>query len=315
MLALSSNFRLKLRLLLVVTFTLSVGAAPAQSNAQIAQDLESVQTAERNHLPEAQQGILWERLAGEYHAATEFPKAENAYNKALHLLKNAPSAKEEYAATLDSFASLYLEYGRLDDAESVLKQANSMRQKLGDPNDIALTQEHLAGVALARHQFKKAERLASQGLATMETSAEPPRAGMLSAAITLTYARCSRGHCREGLVNAAEAVALAKRNFVAESAPTGFAMEALGFAEWKVGANQNGEKAMLRAIQILRTTLEPDDPRLAGAMLQYRAYLTEAKRQTEAEELYKQVKEITSQAGIDCQGCTVSVSSLSNSLR
>jgi hypothetical protein len=138
---------------------------------------------------------------------------------------------------------------------------------------------------------------------------------MLSAAIILAYARCSRGHCREGLVNAEEAVALANKNFEAESAATAFALESRGFAEWKLGAKQDGERDMLRAIQILRTTLPPADPRLAAAMLQYRAYLMEAKRQTEAEELYKQVRRITNQAGINCQGCTVSVSSLSNSLR
>ena len=44
-----------------------------------------------------------------------------------------------------------------------------------------------------RRQYKKAERLALQGLQMMESSSNPPRAGILSAFITLTFARCYVG--------------------------------------------------------------------------------------------------------------------------
>jgi hypothetical protein len=72
---------------------------------------------------------------------------------------------------------------------------------------------------------------------------------------------------------------------------------------------------MLQAIQMLRTKLVPADPRLAGAMLQYRAYLLEANRQAEAQEINEEVTRMTRQAGVYCQGCAISVNSLSNTLR
>ena len=72
---------------------------------------------------------------------------------------------------------------------------------------------------------------------------------------------------------------------------------------------------MLQALQILRTKLAPADPRLAGAMLQYRAYLIEANRPAEAQEIHEEVTRMTRQAGVYCQGCAVSVNSLSNALR
>ena len=323
MIALSSYLRLKVCQLLLIALTWNVGVVWAQtsnapmsgSQVRIAQDLESIRVAEQKHLPEAQRGILWEQLGLEYHAATEFPKAEEAYNRALHLLKTAPSARAEYASTLDDLASLYLIYGRLDDAERARKQALRVRQELGNPTEIAVSETHLADIALTRHQFKKAERLALRGLEGMEPSSNPPLVGMLSAYITLTYARCLRGHCGEGLMNAEQAVAFANKNFESESAASGFALETLGFAEWKSGATQDGERAMLQAIQMLRTKLAPADPRLAGAMLQYRAYLIEANRQAEAQEIHEQVTRMASQAGVFCQGCTVSVYSLSNALR
>jgi tetratricopeptide (TPR) repeat protein len=322
MIALSSRLRSKVQVLLLIALIGRVGVVRAQkpdaqiatSQERISHDLQLIRLGEQQHLPPAQQGILWEHLALEYHLSTDFQKAENAYLKALHLLKTAPSARAEYASVLDILSSLYLIYGRLDDAESARKQAIKVRQKLGTPADNAESEVHLADIALVRHQFKKAERLAQHGLQVMQSSSNPPRVGILSAFIALTYARCSRGHCGEGLMNAKQAVAFANTHFRSESTAHGFALETLGFAEWKNGSPQDGEKTMLQSIQILRAGLSPADPRLAGALLQYRAYLVEAHRSAEAQEIREQVARMTSQAGAYCQGC-VSVYTLSNTLR
>ena len=258
---------------------------------------------------------MWADLGAEYQHATEFPQAEDAYNRSLHLLKTAPDAGEEYAATLDNLAALYLIYGRVDDAESARKQALVVRQKLGDIRGIAVSHIHLADIALARHQFKKAEKLALQGMDEMKTSSSPPREGMLSGLVTATYARCSLGHCEEGLTNAEQAVSFANTHFEPGSAAAGFALETLGFAEWKTGALQDGERDMRQAVQILRTRLSANDPRVAGAMLQYQSYLIQAHRPAEAQEIHEQATRINREAGVYCQECVVSVSSLSNTLR
>jgi hypothetical protein len=116
-------------------------------------------------------------------------------------------------------------------------------------------------------------------------------------------------------MNAKQAVTFANKNFESESAANGLALESLGFAEWKSGASQDAGKTLLQALQILRTRLSATDPRLAGVMSQYRSYLIEAHRPADAQEIEKQLIRITSQAGVYCQGCTVSVGSLSSTLR
>jgi tetratricopeptide (TPR) repeat protein len=293
--AVFSSLRSKLHLLLVIALVLRGGVVWAQtadaqlpsSQERIARDLELIRFSEQHHSSPLQQAVLWVELALEYHLGAEFPKAEDAYLRALHLLKNVPSERAEYASTLD------LIYGRLDDAESTRKQAIKLRQKLGNPAEYGETEVHLADIVIVRRQYKKAERLALKGLQTMESSPNPPRAGILSALITLTYARCSTGKCREGLMNAKQAVAFANKNCESEPVANGFALQTLGFAEWKTGALQDGERAML----------------------QYQAYLTEAHRPAEAAEIHEQVTRITRQSGAYCQGCAVSVYSLSNTLR
>jgi hypothetical protein len=321
MIALSSyrTYRLFLSLILLTALRFSWAQTSnpqvTSSHARIAQDLELIRAAEQQHLPAARAGALWAELGAEYQHATKFPQAEDAYNRSLHLLKTAPAAGEEYAATLDNLAALYLIYGRVDDAESSRKQALMVRQKLGNISGIGVSHIHLADIALARHQFEKAEKLALQGMEEMKSSSNPPREGMLSGLITVTYARCSRGHCDEGLTNAEQAVVFANTHFEPGSAAAGFALETLGFAKWKSGATHDGEVAMVQGIQILQTKLAPADPRLGGAMLQYRAYLIAEDRQAEAQEIREQVGNMTREAGVYCSDCAVSVNSLSKTLR
>jgi tetratricopeptide (TPR) repeat protein len=313
--------QLKVDLLLITA--LSLGSAVwGQTNPQIAsrqaridQIQQSIRNGEQHQLSPAQQGVMWVRLALEYQSIASFSKAEEAYNTSLRLLKTTPSARADYAAALDDLSTLYMSYGRMDDAESAIKQALAERKKLGKLSDIGLSQIHLADIALVRRQFKKAEQLAQRGIQGMQTASNPAPAGLLSGFMSLTYARCSMGRCQEGITSAKQAVAFAAKAFEPESPATGFALETLGFAQWKSGAPQDGEKSMLQGMQILRAKLAPDDPRLAGSMLQYRTYLLEANRQTEAQDIQQQVRSMTRQAGIACSGCAISVNSLSNGLR
>ncbi len=314
---------LRVSLLLLTALSLSACVAWAQTpelqsaavQVRIVRDMESIHIAEQQQRPEAERGALWAQLASEYQYVAEFLKAEDAYNKSLHLLKTAPSAKAEYAGTLESLATLYLLYGHIDEAERVRKQALAVHKKLGNRFDIGLSQIHLANVAIARRQFKKAERLSLRGMEEMESSSNPPRAGILSGLITVTYAHCLRGHCDQGLTSAQQGLAFVNSNFVPESVAVGFALETLGFAEWKTGAGQEGEKAMLHGIQILRTNLVPADPRLRGALVQYGNYLTATNRRVEAQEIHEEVERTRSQTGTVCPACTVSVYSLSKGLR
>jgi hypothetical protein len=72
---------------------------------------------------------------------------------------------------------------------------------------------------------------------------------------------------------------------------------------------------MVRGIQILRTKLVPADPRLRGALSQYGDYLSTTSRRVEAQEIHEEVERMNSQTGTFCSACTVSVDSLSKTLR
>src|SRR5580658_6516821 len=103
--AASYFLRSKLFLLSLTAHVLSVGVLWAQtpnpqlssSQTRIARDLEVIHIGEQQHFPPARQAASWEQLASQYEIGTDFLKAEDAYLRALRLLKNAPSARAEYA--------------------------------------------------------------------------------------------------------------------------------------------------------------------------------------------------------------------------
>jgi len=311
-------FRRKLSMLLVAVVVGSAGGSSAQSidyQLRITQLSQAIHSAAFQHLPQEQQGRVWAELGVSYWNVIDFARAEDAYNQSLRLLKNLPSDQAQYAATSEDLASLYLGSGRVSDAESAAERAFRVRRKSGDPVQIALSQVHMADIALVRHQFKEAEKLTQQGMQTLLSASDPPKNAILSGWITLTYARCSTKRCSEGKWNAQQAITFARENFPPASPPIGFAQETLAFAEWKSGATQEAEKDMLGAIQILRQTLAPADPRLAGVMLQYRTYLVESNRTLEARTIEQEVRTMTRAAGSGCGNCEVSVNTLANGLR
>jgi tetratricopeptide (TPR) repeat protein len=314
---------LRVILLLLIASCASTAVARAQtqepqaasSQVRIADELAMINTAEQQHRSAADLGAMWSNLASEYHYAADFLKAEDAYNQSLHLLKSVPEAREVYATTLEDLAALYLNYGHIDEAESVRKRALAVRKKVGNPQQIGISHAHLADVALARHQYKKAEQLDIQAIAEMQSSTNPPRVGLLSALITITYARCGQGNCNVGLTSAQQGIDFAYKRFDRESAAIGFALETLGYAQWQTGSIQEGEKTMLRGIGILRATLVPADPRLRGSLKQYEKYLNATNRRVEAQEVHSEVERASRDAGVPCSACTVSVYSLSRTLR
>lgn len=303
-------FRLGASLLLAAVL---VGSSAAR--AQEAQDLDAIHIAEQQHRSPAQIGAMWAHLASEYGSSADFLKAEDAYNRSLHLLKDVPDARPLYAITLDNLASLYLIYGRIDEAEEVRKQALALRQKIGNAADIGVSEVLIADVAIAKRQYKKAEEFALRGLKDMSASSSPPKIVTLSALITITYARCLRGHAGEGLSSAQQALDFANTHFEPDSPAIGFALQTLGYAEWKNGAAEEGGGRMQRGLQILRSKLVASDPRLVRALTQYEDYLVTTRQRPEADEIRDEVARINSRAGAACPECTVSVYSLAKGLR
>lgn len=281
-------------------------------NNRINQELRLIKVAEHDHLPNSKLGYLWAQLASSYAQQADFARAEDAYFHSLRLLKDAPEAQTNYATLLDNLGVFYLAYNRREEAENYLKKAFAARTTQGDITALGVSQVHLAELALAYHRFKEAEHIAEEAHTNLTAAGDSGKKGLIGALVALTYARCARNKCAEGLHNAEQAMELARLVYPSDSLPAGHLLMAIGFAKWKTGNNQEAEKTMLQGIQIITTQNAPGAPYSRNALSEYRSFLVATHRSADAKRIDDQLAAMTSQP---CANCTVSVYSLSNAMR
>ena len=278
----------------------------------IAQERHMIDLAEREHLPDAKIGYLWGRLASDYVGQADFARAEDAYFRSLRLLRNAPEAQKGYATLLDNLGVLYLAYNRRAEAEQYLTRGFAARRKQDDIVALGISQVHLAQLAHADHKFKQSENLAAEAQTNLTAAGDAGRAGLIGALVSLTYARCERNKCAEGLQDAERAMDVARLIYTSDSLPAGHVLMAIGFARWKIGDSQQAEKMMLEGVHIITTKNAPGAPYSRLALLEYRDFLKSMGRALDVKRIDDQLAQATPQP---CANCTVSVNSLSNALR
>ncbi|MCU1321707.1 MAG: hypothetical protein JWM43_1356 [Acidobacteriaceae bacterium] len=271
------------------------------------------EASQRQNLPKSKQGYLQAQLAASWRARGNYYNAEKAYERALTLFSDDPPSAANYATTLDNFGTLDLTYDVIDPAEALLKKALMLRERLGNPMDIARTQQHLAELSIAEYQFKRAEQYAALASAAVADQPQARADDRLSPYITLAYARCARHRCEQGMHDAQQAMMLARTLFAEDSVPTGHAYMALGFTQWSSGATQAGEESMLEGLRILRHALRPEHPALLRALRAYRDSLRSAHRFQEADVVSAQISNVQIDPSTQpCANCTISVHALQN---
>ena len=305
-----------------VAAAISLGAQTARAENPVTQaratDIARVHaTLEQSaklHLTNVQVGVLWARLASDLQDETEFAQAESAYMRALSIFHKDPHGEADYATTLGYLGSLYLVTSRYDEAEHCRREALEIRLRLGNPEALMLSYVQLAEVDLAKHRFKDVEESAVEALHVYDGWTNPGIAGMkarVPALVALSYARCYRDNCAEGLKNAEEAVSIAEASGAANAALMPHARLALGFAQWKTGSLEAADENLRHGVELMRTLTAPSDPLLLDAMNEYRMYLDATHRKREARAIDMEIAKQMQQWPHECSGCVVNVYALS----
>lgn len=314
--------RTVLATLLIVT--LAPLSAIAQSNH--APDLSTtyralISESEKHKDPPAKRGYLWATLASSYHDSGNVAEAFRAYDRALPLLAKAPEARANYATALDNLGSLYLETGSIPEAEKTRTQALHLREEIGNPVDIARSQEHLAEIHLARHRFSQAETMARAAHDALLARPEPDRTDssgtphrgntLLSSLVTMIFAECSLSQWETCRHSAGEADRLASQGFSSDSLERAHTDMALAFAQWKTGNPEDAEKNLQTGMGLLRAHFGDTNPAILDSMYEYRDFLVSQHRKTELRQLDQSIRVmIARKQNNSCNNCQISVFAL-----
>jgi tetratricopeptide (TPR) repeat protein len=103
-------------------------------------------------------GVAWNVLGQSYLNLDRFADAKQAYQHAMNILRPIPSARAQYASTLDSMGMVEQAMGQRDAAKALCEKARETYAELGDPAGVAITSINLAMIGLGRKDFKAARR-------------------------------------------------------------------------------------------------------------------------------------------------------------
>ena len=300
-------------LLLLSGLMMRLAAQTLVQDGQIRVLQNSLRVATEQHASPEQLGGLWHVLGVRYQAAFDYDNAEDAFNRAIHLLRDT-AFKAEYADSLHGVAELYVMKSRLKEARSNLERALAVFEELGDRRNAASVRGTLAVGLLREHKFREAETEASAAVAVLESLANPDLTELENAYTARARAVAGQGHPEAALRDAARARALATGDPAANSIDDVGTLLVQGEIQMQAGLELEGQRSMAEALRLARSMT--DLPRAISAalerlILEQEAFsLRRAHRNQEAKVVEDQMKHVESAARSGCNGCTVNVTSL-----
>jgi tetratricopeptide (TPR) repeat protein len=272
-----------------------------------------IKNAESRHAGAAEVGVLWLQLANRYQNELEFTDAEDAFARALRLLRTGgPEAL--YANALDGMGSLYMSTGRLSEAGDYLHKALLAYEGIGDRAHVAVLHESTALQELLGRRYRKAEEESAEALTEMKSLGVPNASEMAAAYLTHSYAVCYEGRCGAALEDVDRAKELIEARLQPNSVDMAAMWETRGFAEVKLGRVDAGDEDMREAVRVLRS--RTDLPRGVvvdlelGVMRQQDVLMKAAHRKAEEKQIEAEIGQLESERPVGCSGCTVSAAAL-----
>lgn len=289
------------------------GAGPegalSSTQQRIREQLAALNSREMANAPNRELGYRWTVLGYEYSKAGDFVNAENAYNRAVERLSLNPADTSLDAEALDQLGALYRIHGRIPESLNCRRKVLALREKIGDPAEIAQSQSHLAEVALVAKQYKEAYRGADGAYRAMAALESSKKSDLVSALVVRAYASCGLHRHSECLSDAQQVLGISRSAFPENSPEVSASLLALSYAQLRNGAASEAEDAARQGLAILKANLSPGDPRLRFALSQDRDCLQALHRKEEAREIDAQISAFDRSAQ-SCAFCTVSVSGL-----
>lgn len=307
-----------------VLLVLSMFAAAAWTQAimqpdevlrdRIAAYRQKIDTATSWHATDDQLGMLWLHVASDYADEFDFQRSEEAFAHSLKLLRTSPE-QSHYANALDNLGSVYLVTDRFQESESCRKKALAIYEGLGDEAGTARVHMGLSIALVHEHRFAESEEESTKALKSLQEQKEPDRYVLMADLISNSYAKCFQNRCDEGLIAASQAVTLVRATLPKDPRIEVAALLALGFDQWKTGAEAEGEKAMREALELLRQGKDLPQAMLVDAQLQvltsYTNYLKATHQKAEAKQMQNEITRLKGKQTPFCKDCTVNAVALS----
>ncbi len=225
-----------------------------------------------------------------------YDEAAPHLEKALELRRGVSGADDVAAATLlTDLADLYIDKGRYDDAESMLKEALAVMDQQGDQTDnldLALSVNELASVYRRQGKYDLAEPLYERALAIRMAALGPDDPEVARSYNSLAILSWNRGNYAEAQRLYKQALRLWENAYGSDHSDVAKGLNNLALLYHHQDLYEDAEPMYRRAAEIYEKVLGSDHPRLALALNNLALCHQEQEQLDQADPLFRRALDI-----------------------
>lgn len=192
-----------------------------------------IREAEQGHADNVTLAKLYLAFANAEHDVGNLSKAESAMKNAASLLREGQ--QDLLAGVLTQLATLHVESGNPHATRKELKRVLRIREKLGNPVELALTWDDIADLNLRLGRFDDALRYAERANVVLRDDSRVSLSDRIATRQTLGNALCKTGSHERAIVVLSEAAQMADTQIGKDTVDAGVAKFLLGSAYWHSG--------------------------------------------------------------------------------
>jgi tetratricopeptide (TPR) repeat protein len=260
--------------------------------------------AEARHADTASLVKIYSGLGTLYEYAAMYPKAEDAVQREVSLLRTGP--QDQLADALGHLATLHVAMGESREAEKEQLGALRVRESVRDPVGTALTWNDLADFYVHQRQFKKALEYAQKAMDVLADSPKVSTDARIAVRQSMAYALCGNHECGRAIPLLKEVVAMSKDTYGADSLQVGMANFLLGYISWQNRDMVNAAELMRRGTDRMKVDLGWGHKLYVNAMAEYARFLRQSGEVESAEAAEREVRK--AQSVVDAGSFTASTS-------
>jgi tetratricopeptide (TPR) repeat protein len=247
----------------------------------------ALRQAEMIHSPVEKVVNLNRHLGATYADLSMYPRAEQAMQRAVDLLRSGPEG--ELASAISALAFLHVVTGELRVAEREGLEALRIRERVGEPREIAISWTQMAALYLKRHEYKKAVEFGQKAVDVFDGAPDAKLVDPIGVRFTMARALCEIRECAKAIPLLKQSISLAEGTYGKDGLPVGMGYYLLGYAYWHTGDMAGAAEWMQRGTTRMKVELGWGHPIYIDAVGQYALFLRGRGRTEEAALLEREV--------------------------
>jgi tetratricopeptide (TPR) repeat protein len=261
-------------------------------------------------LSEVQLGRAQIMLGFAYRSQGNFIPAQNAFERAISVLKGDHAHPGDCASALENYAALYADAGELFAAAAMWQKAFRLRRQTGDHAGAARSLLNLAEVGLARKHVSEAKQYLQDASKEMNLATDLADDDRMFFIETKAWLDMTENHTTAAIAGFQSALELSSKTRGEQHWLTGWEHMLLGKAYFLSGDTGNALADMHEGLAILEHSLGRKNSKYLASQVAYSQVLDKTGAHAEAARLRAAAEQTRKDLyGTLCAGCTISVAS------